>query len=67
MAAGPWALFRLMDRGRVTGTASSSRVSVDFNFDDRHAVLELVTSGEANPLSSNLLKGFRCPGGTLEG
>ncbi|WP_207004186.1 type VI secretion system membrane subunit TssM [Trinickia mobilis] len=67
MAEGPWALFRLTDRGRVTGTASSSRMSVDFNFDDRHAVLELVSSGQANPLSSNLLKGFRCPGSAAGG
>ncbi|TKC89364.1 type VI secretion system membrane subunit TssM [Trinickia terrae] len=67
MAEGPWALFRLMDRGRVTGTASSSRVAVDFNFDDRHAVLELVSSGQANPLSSSLFRGFRCPGSVAGG
>lgn len=63
LASGPWALFRLMDRGRQVGTASASRVVVDFTFDDRHASLELVTAGHANALASDLLKGFACPKG----
>ena len=63
LANGPWALFRMMERGRAIETASASRMSVDFTLDGRHAVLELVTSGQANPLTSSLLKGFRCPRG----
>lgn len=62
MAEGPWALFRLIDRGHLSKTASSSRFTVDFDFDGRRAVLELVGSGQANPQSSGLLKNFRCPG-----
>ncbi|WP_454725020.1 MULTISPECIES: type VI secretion system membrane subunit TssM [Cupriavidus] len=64
VASGPWALFRLIERGRLSGTASASRLVVDFDFDGRHAALELVTGGQFNPLATNLLKDFRCPGGT---
>ncbi|WP_233808482.1 type VI secretion system membrane subunit TssM [Paraburkholderia sp. HP33-1] len=59
---GPWALFRLIDRGRVTSTLSSSRSAVDFNFDDRHAVIELTSGGQSGPQLTALLRGFRCPG-----
>ncbi|WP_020201801.1 type VI secretion system membrane subunit TssM [Cupriavidus sp. WS] len=64
VASGPWALFRLIERGRLSGTASASRLVVDFDFDGRHAALELVTGGQFNPLATNLLKDFRCPGTT---
>ncbi|KAB0642380.1 type VI secretion system membrane subunit TssM [Burkholderia latens] len=63
VATGPWALFRLIERGRLTGTASASRLTLAFDFDGRHAALELMTSGQSNPLTSNLLTGFHCPGG----
>jgi type VI secretion system protein ImpL len=63
VATGPWALFRLIERGRLTGTASASRLTLGFDFDGRHAALELMTSGQSNPLTSNLLTGFHCPGG----
>ncbi|MBR8315946.1 type VI secretion system membrane subunit TssM [Burkholderia dolosa] len=63
VTTGPWALFRLIERGRLTGTASASRLTLDFDFDGRHAALELMTSGQSNPLTSNLLTDFQCPGG----
>ncbi|MGF6969947.1 type VI secretion system protein ImpL [Paraburkholderia sp. WC7.3g] len=59
---GPWALFRLIDRGRVTATLSASRSAVDFNFDDRHAVIELTSGGQSGPQLTALLRDFRCPG-----
>ncbi|APA90018.1 type VI secretion system membrane subunit TssM (plasmid) [Paraburkholderia sprentiae WSM5005] len=59
---GPWALFRLIDRGRLTSTLSSSRSAVDFNFDDRHAVIELTSGGQSGPQLTALLRDFRCPG-----
>ncbi|MGF6477915.1 type VI secretion system membrane subunit TssM [Paraburkholderia sp. JPY419] len=62
MTEGPWALFRLIDRGRVTSTLSSSRSAVDFNFDDRHAVIELTSGGQSGPQLTALLRDFRCPG-----
>ncbi|WP_454767043.1 type VI secretion system membrane subunit TssM [Cupriavidus campinensis] len=63
VTSGPWALFRLVDRGRRIGTASASHMVVDFTFDDRHAALELVTGGHANALSGQILNGFTCPKG----
>ena len=57
---GPWALLHLMERGRITSGASAGRVSVEFLFDNRRAVLEVGSSG-VNPLSSPLLKNFNCP------
>lgn len=60
---GPWALFRLLERGRLIQTASSNRLAVDFNFDGRHAVLDLQTGSLPNPLTTDLLKGFHCPRG----
>ncbi|GHU47163.1 hypothetical protein AGMMS50289_21940 [Betaproteobacteria bacterium] len=62
IANGPWAVFRLLDRGRIINTANPERVLVEYDFDGRKAILEISTGGQQNPLSSNLLKSFRCPG-----
>jgi type VI secretion system protein ImpL len=59
-ARGPWALLRLLDRGKITQSASAGRVDVEFEFDTRHMTLSLDTGGN-NPLARNLLKGFSCP------
>ncbi len=62
MTSGPWALFRLIDRGRPVGTASASRMVVDFTFDDRHAALELVTGeGTRMRCPASFSEGFSCP------
>ena len=60
--SGPWALFRLMDKGRIVTTATSGRVSVEFAFDGRKALLDISSGSQPNPLNSDVLKGFRCPG-----
>jgi type VI secretion system protein ImpL len=57
---GPWALLRLMERGRIVTGASAGKVAVEFLFDNRRAVIEIGSSG-SNPLSSPLLKNFNCP------
>jgi type VI secretion system protein ImpL len=59
---GPWALFRLIDRGRVASTSSSSRTAVEFGFDGRRAALELTSGGQSGAQLTSLLSGFRCPG-----
>lgn len=61
-AAGPWAMNRLIERGRVIDSATSGRASVEFAFDGRHAVLELNSASGPNPLTSDLLRNFKCPG-----
>ena len=62
---GPWAPLRLLQHGRVTSTASSGKALVDFDFDGRHAVLEIGGGRKGNFLTGSLLRGFRCPGGGL--
>ena len=59
---GPWALFRLLDKAKISGSASQGRLSAEFNFDGRRAVLELNSGGLPMPLNSDVLRGFSCPG-----
>ncbi|TDM05873.1 MAG: type VI secretion system membrane subunit TssM [Ideonella sp. MAG2] len=60
-ARGPWAPLQLLEKGRVTPGASAGRMGVEFSFDGRKALLELQTTG-INPLSTELLRNFKCPG-----
>ncbi len=61
-ASGPWALMRLLQKGHVTETATRGRTRVAFDFDQRRTVLDITaTSSVANPLTSDVLKTFRCP------
>ncbi|CAB3748244.1 type VI secretion protein VasK [Burkholderia puraquae] len=61
-ADGPWALMRLFQKGRVVETATPGRTRVAFSFDGRQAALDVVSAGSvANPLTSDVLKTFRCP------
>ncbi|MBN3752366.1 type VI secretion system membrane subunit TssM [Paraburkholderia sp. Tr-20389] len=62
-ADGPWALLHLIRKGEVVQTASAGRTRVVFSFDGRKAVLDIASAASvANPLTSNLLTTFRCPG-----
>ncbi|WP_249744953.1 type VI secretion system membrane subunit TssM [Burkholderia pyrrocinia] len=60
---GPWALFHLLERGKTIGTVSADRLDEEFRFDGRKAVLQLSTGSLPNPLTTHLLKDFKCPGG----
>ncbi len=61
-ADGPWALMRLLQKGKVIATATPGRTRVAFSFDGREAVLDVASAGSvANPLTSDVLKTFRCP------
>jgi type VI secretion system protein ImpL len=62
IANGPWAIFRLLDRGKIISTANPDRVLVEYDFDGRKILLEISTGGQQNPLSTRLLNNFRCPG-----
>lgn len=62
VADGPWALMRLLQKGRVVDTATPGRTRVAFSFDGRQAALDVASTGSvANPLTSDVLKTFRCP------
>ncbi|TCW85047.1 type VI secretion system membrane subunit TssM [Burkholderia sp. SRS-46] len=59
---GPWALMRLLQKGRKVGTATPGRTRVAFSFDGREAALDIASAGSvANPLTSDVLRAFRCP------
>ncbi|ASV99250.1 type VI secretion system membrane subunit TssM [Paraburkholderia aromaticivorans] len=61
-ADGPWALMRLVQKGQVVETTTPGRIRVEFDFDGRKAVLDVAGVGSvANPLTSDVLKTFRCP------
>ncbi|KVU84770.1 type VI secretion protein VasK [Burkholderia ubonensis] len=59
---GPWALMRLLRKGQVVETATPGRTRVAFDFDGRKAALDIASTGSvANPLTSDVLKTFKCP------
>ncbi|MFM0068883.1 type VI secretion system membrane subunit TssM [Paraburkholderia aspalathi] len=63
VATGPWALFHLIERARVSEAASANRIATDFTLDGRHAVLEWQTGAQQNPLAvARLFRAFHCPG-----
>ncbi|MDH6168958.1 type VI secretion system protein ImpL [Variovorax boronicumulans] len=62
LANGPWALFRLLEKGRIVNTATPGRLSVEYSFDGRKALIDINSGSQPNPLNSEVLKGFRCPG-----
>ena len=54
--------MRLLQKGRVVDTATPGRTRIAFSFDGRQAALDVVSAGSvANPLTSDVLKTFRCP------
>jgi type VI secretion system protein ImpL len=60
--AGPWALYRMLDRVRSEPGASPERTLLTFDVEGRKARFEVRSSGAANPMNRQLLEQFRCPG-----
>jgi type VI secretion system protein ImpL len=59
---GPWAWMHLLQKGQIVETATPGRTRVAFDFDGRRAVLDIASTGSvANPLTSDVLKSFKCP------
>ncbi len=59
--SGPWALFRLFDRGTLRPTGSADRYILDFNLGGRTVSYEIAAGSVLNPLAPGLLRDFRCP------
>lgn len=55
-----WAMFRLVDVGRIEG-GSTDRLSLSFPFGDKRAYFELKASSVRNPLRLPELSALRCP------
>lgn len=61
-ANGPWALMRVIARGKLAGSATTSHFLAEYDFDGRKARLDINTASLANPWTTGLLQGFQCPG-----
>ncbi|MFC5770508.1 type VI secretion system membrane subunit TssM [Thauera sinica] len=64
-AQGPWALFRLLEMGAVQATANAGRINVDYDLDGRRVRLDVLGASHGNPLTADLLRGFKCPGRSI--
>ncbi|WP_432259358.1 type VI secretion IcmF C-terminal domain-containing protein [Cupriavidus sp. TMH.W2] len=61
-ASGPWALMRVIAKGKLAGSATASHFIAEYDFDGRKAKLDINTGSLANPWTTGLLQGFQCPG-----
>ncbi|MES2011194.1 MAG: type VI secretion system membrane subunit TssM [Pseudomonadota bacterium] len=61
-ANGPWALMRVIAKGKLAGSATASHFVAEYDFDGRKAKLDINTGSLANPWTTALLQGFQCPG-----
>lgn len=60
-AEGPWALFRLLDKGRLRKVSNSvDRFRVSFEVDGLTAIFELKAASVANPFWLAGMEGLRC-------
>jgi len=58
---GPWALFRLLDKGELRRVANSvDRFRVTFRVDGLTAIFELKAASVANPFQLGTMDGLRC-------
>jgi type VI secretion system protein ImpL len=60
MTRGPWALMRLLEKASMVNTASSGRTVAVYSLDGRKVALGISSGSYPNPLSSDLLRTFKC-------
>jgi type VI secretion system protein ImpL len=60
-ANGPWALLRLINQGRISGAGAAERFTLSFTSGERSISYDIRASSTLNPLSSTVLREFRCP------
>jgi type VI secretion system protein ImpL len=58
---GPWALFRMFDRGRIERGPQPERFRVSFDFDGRRVALDVNAGSVQNPFGLRELQAFQCP------
>ncbi|MCT7306460.1 type VI secretion system membrane subunit TssM [Ralstonia wenshanensis] len=61
-ANGPWAMMRVIAKGKLANSVSPSHFVAEYDFDGRKAKLDINTGSLANPWTTGLLQGFQCPG-----
>lgn len=62
IASGPWAMMRVIAKGKLANSVSPSHFVAEYDFDGRKAKLDINTGSLANPWTTGLLQGFQCPG-----
>ncbi|MET0857458.1 MAG: type VI secretion IcmF C-terminal domain-containing protein, partial [Telluria sp.] len=60
---GPWAWFRMIDKGRLEPGAQGERYKLSFDLDGRKVAYDMTASSVINPFRRDVLEGFRCPTG----
>ncbi|KQQ97220.1 type VI secretion system membrane subunit TssM [Massilia sp. Leaf139] len=60
---GPWAWFRMIDKGTLQPGAQGERYTLGFDLDGRRMSYQLTASSVINPFRRETLEGFRCPAG----
>ena len=59
--SGPWAMFRMFNRGTLKQAGSPERYALTYQIGAREAVFELRAGSVLNPFAPGLLQDFRCP------
>lgn len=59
-AEGPWAWFRMLDKGVVEPTSQGERFKLNFDLDGKKVALELAASSVINPFKRDMLEQFQC-------
>jgi len=58
---GPWAWFRMVDKGTLQPGAQGERYTLGFDLDGHKMSYQLTASSVVNPFRREALEGFRCP------
>ena len=58
---GPWAWFRMMDKGRLEPSVVGERFKLTFDLEGRKVSYQLNASSVINPFRREALEQFRCP------
>ena len=60
---GPWAWFRMLDKGVLQAAGQAERYTFTVDLDGRKMSYQLTASSVINPFRREVLEGFRCPAG----
>jgi type VI secretion system protein ImpL len=60
---GPWAWFRMLDKGVLQAAGQAERYTFSVDLDGRKMSYQLTASSVINPFRREVLEGFRCPAG----
>ena len=63
MTEGPWALFKMLDRGQLASGDGPEKFLITFQLDARRAKFEVTTNSVQHPIRLKELREFSCPEG----